>query len=117
MITDGLAKKLHDDIKTSGCDFALNDREKKAGYASYKLRLRDFTDAQVNAAAQALQYGNLVELVMALESKTSDLEVIAHLNGFESDAERQEWRKQTIAEFQANFTGETDDGKANVDAE
>ena len=106
MITDGLAKKLHDDLKTLGCDFTLNDREKKAGYASYKLRLRDFTDAQVNAAAQALQYGNLVELVMALESKTNDPEVIAHLNGFESDAKRQAWRQQAILNFEKDMRGD-----------
>ena len=89
MITDGLAKKLHDDLKTLGCDFTLNERKKKAGYASYKLRLRDFTDAQVNAAMQKLQYGNLVELTLVLASQTIDPEVIAHLNGFETAAERQ----------------------------
>ena len=109
MITDGLAKRLHDDVKTLGCDFTLNDREKKAGYASYKLRLRDFTDAQVNAAAQALQYGNLVELVMALETQTSDMEVIAHLNGFESDAERQAWLDQTILNFGKQLEDKNDD--------
>ncbi len=109
MITDGLAKKLHDDLKTLGCDFTLNDREKKAGYASYKLRLRDFTDAQVNAAAQALQYGNLAELVMALESQTSDPEIIAHLNGFENNAERQAWRDQTILNFEKQLEDKNDD--------
>lgn len=109
MITDGLAKKLHDDIKTLGCDFTLNEREKKAGYASYKLRLRDFTDVQVNAATQKLQYGNLVELVMALETQTIDPEVIAHLNGFETAAERQAWRDQTILNFEKQLEDKNDD--------